>query len=485
MAKQNPRAHSSDDVLAVNHYDDRECRMQTYMQQKQLLCTTLCKKALLCVLLLTCFLASCENSPLEPDTSTSLTFWHVYGAQTHSPMNELVREFNRTEGKKHGIIINVTSVSNSSAIHKTLVAAAKREPGAAVLPDLFACYPKTLQAMGPEQALDWKKYFTKEELAAFVPQFLEEGTFNGQLKIFPLAKSSNVLFINDGIFQNFAKDTGHSYADLATLEGFFEVAHSYYKWSGGKPFFMYDEWLQYPMLNVLSQGEAFFKDDQIIWDSPAYKKAMRPLARAAIRGEVCLMKGFATVPIMIGEAIAGVESSASVLYFKDEVTHSNNKKVPLQVKSIAEPRLSGAKRIDIQRGGGLGAIKSTPEKEKAAAIFCKWLVSKEKNLAFVTQGGYMPVRQADFAKLESDVVQRQFPHERYKSLYAAILSLKKDSTFIPAPSFEAYGEMEHLFSAAIREVFSKNHQAWLNKEDSLENLVEKSLQQIQEKVSPQ
>ncbi len=247
---------------------------------------------------------------------------------------------------------------------------------------------------------------------------------------------------------------------------------------------MYDEWLQYPMLNVLALGEVFFDGDKILWDTPAYKKVMRPLARAAIQGEVCLMKGFATVPIMIGEAIAGVESSASVLYFKNEVTHSNNKKVPLHVKSILEPRPHGARRVDIQRGGGLGAIKSTPEKEKAAAIFCKWLVSKEQNLSFVTQGGYMPVRQADFAQLESDIVQRQFPHERYKSLYEAIIKLKKESTFVPAPSFEAYGQMEHLFSAAIREVFSQNREAWLNNEDSLENLIEKSLQQIQEKVSP-
>ncbi len=446
---------------------------------------TLRTKATLSVIFLVCFLAGCDDSPLTPDKFVSLTFWHVYGAQTHSPMNELVKEFNRTEGKKHGIIINVTSVSNSSAIHKTLVAAAKRQPGAAILPDLFACYPKTLQAMGPEQALDWKKYFSEEELSAFVPQFLEEGTFDGQLKIFPLAKSSNVLFINMGIFEKFSADTGHTYADLATLEGFFEVARDYHKWSGGKPFFMYDEWLQYPFLNVLALGEAFFDEGKILWDTPAYKKVMRPLARAAIRGEVCLMKGFATVPIMIGEAIAGVESSASVLYFKNEVTHSNNKKIPLHVKSIAEPRPEGARRIDIQRGGGLGAIKSTPEKEKAAAIFCKWLVSKENNLPFVTQGGYMPVRKADFGHLESDIVQRQFPHERYKSLYETIVELKEDSTFIPAPSFEAYGQMEHLFSAAIREVFSKNREAWLNQEDSLENLVEKSLQEIQAKVSPQ
>ncbi len=444
-------------------------------------------RAFLSICIVTVFLpltlVGCDDLPFTPKETVSLSFWHVYGSQTHSPMNELVREFNITEGKKNGIIINVTSVSDSSAIHKTLVAAASKQPGAALLPDIFSCYPKTLQAMGADIALDWKTYFTKEELDAFVPQFLEEGTFDGQLKIFPLAKSSNFLFLDAGIFEKFSRETGYAYADLATLEGFFAVAQQYYIWSKGKPFFMYDEWLQYPFLNVLSQGEPFFTNDKINWHSSTYKKTMRLLARAAIRGEVCLMSGFATALIMTGQVISGVESSASVLYFKDEVTHSNNKKTPLRLMALLEPRIDGAKRIDIQRGGGLGAIKSTPEKEKAAAIFCKWLVSQEQNLEFVIQGGYMPVRKADFARLKSEVAHRQFPHERYRALYEAIVKLQEVSTFVPAPAFEAYGQFEQRFSAAVRHVLSENHKAWLNDEDSLENLVDKSLQQIQARVS--
>ncbi len=464
----------------------REINMLIYLnirnkERRAHLTGFLCSCILLSIFTLT--LLGCDNLPMDEDAPVSLTFWHVYGSQTHSPMNELVREFNRTEGKKQGIIINVTSVSDSSSIHKSLVAAAKRDPGAALLPDIFTCYPKTLQAMGPEQTLDWKKYFSKEELSAFVPQFLDEGTLDGELKIFPLAKSSNLLFINAGIFEEFSRDTGYTYEDLSTLESFFTVSKNYYTWSGGKSFFMYDEWLQYPFLNVLSQGEKFFDGTTINWDTPTYKKVMRLLARAAIRGEVCLMSGFATAPIMIGEAVVGVESSASVLYFRDEMTYSNNKKVPLHIKTVLEPRLAGTKRVDIQRGGGLGAIKSTPEKEKAVVVFCKWLVSKEQNLPFVIQGGYMPVRKSDFVRLESEVVQREFPHERYRFLYEAIVKLKQNSTFQPAPSFDAYGQLEQRFSLAVRQVLNENRKAWQNNEDSLENLVEKSLHEIQAKVS--
>ena len=83
----------------------------------------------LILLLLFCLLPSCNDDPLSRDYPITLTMWHVYGAQTESPMNDLVERFNRTEGKERGIVIEVTSVSNSTAIHSALVSAARLLPG--------------------------------------------------------------------------------------------------------------------------------------------------------------------------------------------------------------------------------------------------------------------------------------------------------------------------------------------------------------------
>ncbi len=437
--------------------------------------------AFLCIL---CFLLSaCDSSPLSPKPTVTLSFWHVYGAQTHSPMNQLVKEFNHTVGKEHGVRIHVTSVSNSSAIHNALVAAAKKQPGSSEIPDLFACYPKTLEAMGKNLSLDWRKYFSADELKSFVPQFLHEGEFDGVLRVFPLAKSTNAFFINADAFEKFAKEAGVSYKDLATWEGVFSVTEKYHAWSGGKAFFMYDNWIQYPFLNMLSLGQNFFHGEILLWDNAEYLKMMRLLARAALKGEICLMPGFATKAIMIDAALAGVESSASVLYFKDTVTYSNNTKAPLRLQVLPEPRFKAAKRTDIQRGVGLVALQSTPEKEKAAALFCKWLVSSKKNLPFVIQGGYMPVRNDDFMTLNTKIAHIEFPLASYRLLYDVISELKENTTFVTAPTFEAYGNIEQVFSSALLEVFIKNRQAWMNGEDTLENLVDKSLKELQEKVS--
>ena len=186
-------------------------------------------------------LSACSDSPLDPAHPVTLTLWHVYGAQTYSPMNELVDRFNRTVGKERGIVLEVPAVSNTSAIHEALVAATRLQPGAGDLPDLFTCYPKTLIAMGSERVLDWGKWFTEEELKAFAPQFLEEGYVDGALRLFPLLKSTNLLYVNATIFDQFSKETGITCADLSTWEGMFRASERYYQWSGGKAFFMYDE----------------------------------------------------------------------------------------------------------------------------------------------------------------------------------------------------------------------------------------------------
>ncbi len=402
-------------------------------------------------------------------------------------MNSMIDEFNQTLGREHGVKVVVTSISNSTAIHDALVSAAHDEVGSPELPDIFTCYPKTLKAMGSDLALDWHNYFSNQELQAFVPEFLEEGKFADKLLIFPISKSSNALFINANAYEKFAAETGHTYQDLATWDGFFDVTSDYYNWSGGQSFFMYDDWIHYPLLNLEAYGAQLFKNEAIDWQSSDFKRVMRPLMRAGIRGEVCLMPGYSTKAIMIDKAIAGVESTASVLYFKDIVTHQDNSTTELRVKALAVPYFSDGQRLALQRGTGLVALKSTKEKEKAAALFCQWLSSEKINLEFAMHGGYLPTRQSNFNKLQTEIDSFKFPRERFRSLYETVVKIYQDNSFVVAPSFAGYGDVEQAFPKALRKVLAENHELWKNstrKDDALlDELTEASLLQLQEGVN--
>jgi len=153
----------------------------------------------LLILVSTWLLTGCQNeNSLSPRNPLPLTVWHNYGGQMKNTMDEMVDEFNATVGAERGIILSVTSISGSATLHEKLTMAAKGDPGAPQLPDMTTAYPRNRHFILAQEGLlaDIGEQFTEEELSAYVPQFLEEGRLiNDKLYVFPIAKSTEVLFV--------------------------------------------------------------------------------------------------------------------------------------------------------------------------------------------------------------------------------------------------------------------------------------------------
>lgn len=167
------------------------------------------KIGIICLLVLLLSVTGCgQKKSTEPLT---VTLWHVYGGEVDSPLNSLIERFNSTVGAEQNIRVKVELVSNSGSIHKSVLAAANSDPGAPALPDMFVSYPKTVLALPDQDILvDYRDYFSEEELAAFIPAFREEGTIGGRQVILPLAKSTEVLFVNRTLFDRWAAQSGTS-----------------------------------------------------------------------------------------------------------------------------------------------------------------------------------------------------------------------------------------------------------------------------------
>lgn len=189
---------------------------------------------LLLLCLVTAFSSGCgSKASLDPAKPVTLTIWHVYGNQTNSPFNDTIEKFNASEGKAKGVIVKVASVSSSNVIDKALFASAKQEPGAVPLPDLFTAYPRVIPAMH-DKLLHWDKYLDKEDLAVYQPEFLAEGYQDKELLMLPVAKSTELLFVNQTYFDRFAAATGASTDDFADYDKLFALCRKYYTWTGGK-----------------------------------------------------------------------------------------------------------------------------------------------------------------------------------------------------------------------------------------------------------
>ena len=164
-----------------------------------------------------------DKSLLSAKEPVELTMWHVYGEQAGSPMDTLVEEFNRTEGKEKGVRVKVTELSSAAKIGGFLLET--QGDSAQEMPDLFTCHIGDAIALGEDNLLDWNDWFTEQEQSEFVSGFLADGKADdGKLLVFPLSKSTQLLMFNGTGFARFSAATGVSYDDLSTWEGFYDVA---------------------------------------------------------------------------------------------------------------------------------------------------------------------------------------------------------------------------------------------------------------------
>ena len=384
-------------------------------------------------------LSACgEDTLLNKREPVTVTFWHVYGEQSGSPMDVLVQEFNRTVGTDKGVRVQVTNLSSASMIGGFLKEAQK---GGDLqdMPDLFTCHISDATALGEDNLVDWRDWFTEEELSDFVPGFLADGTAeDGKLLLFPISKSTQLLMFNGSGFSRFSQATGANYDDLATWDGFYDTARKFSDWAG-TPFCALDYPIRAVELCALERGSGNLYTENGWYDTnnAVFKECWMQFARALAQGHVVVSDLYSNTQVMTGEVLAGLGSSAAILYYNDTVTYRDGTREPMDLHVLPMPMSAGCDALMTQAGVGLGAYKTTEQKAEAAALFVRWLTEPERNLDFVAQTGYMPVRNGAFDSIEN---YDKFPEpaESYQQLYAALKTMREDYTPVSEPRFEGY-----------------------------------------------
>ena len=413
------------------------------------------KKRMLAALLLSALLftlSGCgEKSLLNKKEPVSLTFWHVYGEQAGSPMDLLVQEFNRTVGQERGVHVKGTGTSSASKIGGFLKDALSGGQEVQEMPDLFTCHISDATALGEENLVDWHDWFTEEELADFVPGFLSDGMAeDGRLLIFPVSKSTQLLMCNGSGFARFSDATGVRYDDLATWEGFYDAAGKFYDWSG-KPFCALDYPIRAVELCAMERGSGDFYTENGWYDTDnaVFKESWMQFARSLAQGHVVVSDLYSNTQVMTGDVVCGLGSSAAILYYNDTVTYPDNTQEPMNLHVLPMPKTAGADALMTQAGVGLCAETSSEPKAAAAALCGRWVTEAERNLDFVAQTGYMPVRNGAFDSIES---YGSFPEPAgsYQSLYAALKTMREDYVPVSEPRFEGYYDKVSVLYDGLR-----------------------------------
>ena len=271
--------------------------------------------------------------------------------------------------------------------------------------------------------------------------------------------------------------------DLKTWEGLFAMAEQYAAWTDnqtpdipddGKNFFVHDYHFNYFQVGVESLGENFFKGENLAF-GPEFQTVWEPYAKAALSGGVWLRGGYATEPLRTGDSIVSVASSASVLYYSDEVTYADNTSEKVEIVSMPCPVFARGETMVMQRGAGICTVKSTTEKEKACITFLKWLTETKKNVEFVTSLGYMPVKQEAFDVYLPEAIEK-LSDPMYVSLYQAFLKTQENYTFYTAPKLDSYLDLETKFEELIRQTLSVKRLEWQEHPEDMDKLVSETLE---------
>ena len=340
----------------------------------------------------------------KPATPTSrpltLTVWHYYSGLTQRAFHDLAARFNTTEGARLGIVIEPHSQGDIASLADMVFRAARGDLGAPNMPDIFAAYPDSAFRVAELTALaNLEPYLTPAEQAAYRPEFLEDGRMgpdNG-LVIFPVAKSTENLFLNRTDWDAFAAATGATLDALATWEGVVRTAGRYHEWSGGRAFFRLDSPANFILVAAWQLGEMPYA----LRNGRAEPTLTPRLARALwdtyhapfVRGWYAQILPFCSYDARTGAIVAYIGSSAWAGYFPVEVSECGAAR-PIDCDVLPYPRFKEGEPYAMLQGAGLCVVKSTPERERAAARFLLWLTAPDQNLPFAALTGYLPPAKA-------------------------------------------------------------------------------------------
>ena len=262
-----------------------------------------------------------------------------------------------------------------------------------------------------------------------------------------------------------------------------EVARAYYDWSGGQNFMQVNDFYHYAYVGMKACDSELIVDGQLQLND-TFASVWNPLAQTAIYGGICLHDGYAASRWKTVEIISNIGSTADVLYQPTEVVYADNTTESISAVALPYPVFNETFSGVVYRGGGLFALKNEDaRKNYGAYLFAKWLTEDENNLNFVTEAGYLPVKDTALEALfrDMDIIE----NKNYQSLYKAVNTMVEDYEMYALPLYPGASDIQLNFEKNVKAVLKSAHNQYVKRvadgEDPhilLEELTQTSLTEL-------
>lgn len=427
------------------------------------------------IILVTCLviIAACGNNNnskygLDRNNPVAVQIWHYYNGVQKIEFDKMVEEFNKTAGKEKGIIVEAFNQGSANEITEKMLDTANKKVGTGKLPDAFMAYPDTAYEIDKLGLVaDFDEYLTNEEKNQYIESYIEEGKLIGEneLKIFPIAKSTETLIVNKTDWDKFQKETNADIKDFETLEGITKLSKQYYDWTDsktetlndGKAFFGRDAMANYMIIGSKQLGKEIFQVSNgkvnINIDENIMRKLWDNFYIPYINGYYASYGRFRSDDTKTGDIIAYVGSTSGAEYFPDSVITNEEKSYEIEPMVLPVPKFQEGENFMVEQGAGMVLIKSDKKHEYALTEFLKWFTDVDRNIEFSVKSGYMPVKkEANNEKLIEEKTEKSKTIELSEKSKAAILSAmnqEKSCEFYANKAFDGGNEARAVLEKSM------------------------------------
>ena len=394
--------------------------------------------ALMLCALTACSAISVSRHERQMPEPLTITVWTYYNGPQLTAFNNLIEEFNRTEGKEKNIVVEGFNHGSVQELQEKVTESFYGKVGADPVPNIFSAYADTaFNADKMGLLADIAPYLSPEERSRYIDIYLEEGAFvEGELKIFPIAKSTELLLLNKTDWAPFAAECGFTFEDLKTIEGVVKTAEAYYEWSGGRAFFGRDAFANYMLIGAMQSGceiiQASGGKVKINFDRNTMRKLWDNYYVPFVRGYFAASGRFRSDDIKTGNILAYVGSSSGATYFPSEVTTADDDTHAIELAVLPAPQFKGGKPYAVQQGAGMVVIDSSPEEVAASVAFLTWFTQPERNISFSLGSCYMPVmKEANSLDAISEFTSAQSGQNTEDILRESIRTVSDNTMYTP------------------------------------------------------
>ncbi len=358
------------------------------------------------------------NNPEQNDLSgaakgaVELQFWHTQTTANAQALEELVTRFNQAhEGQ-----IRVRPLYQGSypqLYQKTMAAiVAKRPPEVAVgYESMVAEYMKAGIVQPLDEYLTGPDAIDAQSLQDIFPGYLESNRFqefDNKLLSFPFTKSVLVLYYNlDAL-----KEAGFAGPPKTWDEFEQAVVKTTRRDASGKVTrYGFGLWADASTIDgcIYSRGGALLTDDRkrVRFHEEPGLEHFRLMARLAKQG-IALRSTRQQYTTDFGNGRMAMFIGSSTA--REFVTSAVGGKFAWGCTVI--PQANPDKPVTVQYGANMVIFKTTPEKQRAAWKFVRWLAEPEQTIFWATRSSYMPLRASVAQSTAMKAYWRKDPQAR-------------------------------------------------------------------------